>query len=430
MLLREEFTLETKQPISKSSRTLVIILFIALLTALGSELKIMPFEDAPFRFGLGSIIFFLALLIQPVPIIKTGIITGFTVVAFRALVDTLYTGNPISQQWVEHFPAALFYIVFAVCLKTINIEQIKSHPFMLGLYGIAFEVLANTMEQLTMTLFITQQRATYDEFLLFVAVAFLRSFFVVGFYSTITVSEQKKQMQQLLNIHSELYVESLYLQKSMAQIEQITADSFQLYKQLKPVDTSFSSELLRISQEIHEIKKDTERIYAGLSKIVTTKRSDTFLLSDLIRFVVEANENYANLLNKRISFTTACSTDMRTHEHIALLALLNNLVANAVEAIEQVGSIELTIHSTPQKTTFVVKDDGQGIKASMLSVIFDPGFTSKFNEAGIASTGIGLSHVQTIISRLQGNITVISAEWTTFTVTVPTKKLCSKEATK
>ena len=419
--------METTQPITKTSRTIAAILLIALITALSSEFKILPFEDAPFRFGLGSIAFFFALLIRPLPVLLTGIITGIIVVVFRAFLSFIYSDALFTEQLLHHFPAALFYIVFAACLNNIAIHQIKAQPFLLVFYGIVFEVLANTSEQLASSIFVTGIWPEPETFLLFIAVGFLRSFFVIGLYSTITFSEQKKQIQQLLSINANLYVETLYLQKSMNQVEQLTADSFQLYKQLKPYDRIISNEALRISQEIHEIKKDHQRIYAGLSKITSTDRADTFLLSDLLIFVVEANENYARSQDKHIDFSLVCPVDLKTDEHIALLAVLNNLMANAVEAIEQLGSVSLHVKSTEQHTIFTVEDNGVGIEPSILSIIFDAGYTSKYSTTGIASTGIGLSHVQAIMTRLSGTIEVTSEKTTIFTVTIPTKQLRKKE---
>ena len=53
-------------------------------------------------------------------------------------------------------------------------------------------------EHLASSIFVTGIWPEPETFLLFIAVGFLRSFFVVGLYSTITFSEQKKQIQQLL----------------------------------------------------------------------------------------------------------------------------------------------------------------------------------------------------------------------------------------
>lgn len=248
--------METTHSRTKATKMVFVMLVIALLTAIGSEVKIMPFENIPFRFGLGSIIFFFALLIRPLPIFFTGLITASTVILWRSLLDVLLYNDAFIAQLIEHLPAGLFYIVFALCFHFISLEEVKQRPFILGFCATAFEVIANTMEHIATGLLLLPQLETIDSFLLFVVVGLLRSFFVVGLYSIITLSEQKKQVQQLITIHSELYVEALYLQKSMEQIEQLTANSYQLYKKLKPSHPELSKEALTIAQEIHEIKKD------------------------------------------------------------------------------------------------------------------------------------------------------------------------------
>ena len=381
----------------------------------------MPFDEAPFRFGLGSIVFFLSILVRPVPIIKTGFVTAITVLLFRTGLDCLIYEEPL--QLFEHVPAALFYITFASCLHLARLENVRTRPFKLGLYGALFEIIANTVEQLTITLFITGQFISVSEYILFIAVAILRSYFVVGLFSTLAISEQKKRTEQLLNIGAELYVETLYLQKSIEQVEKMTANSFDLYKKLKPIDRTLSLKALMLSQEIHEIKKDSERIYAGLSKIFTTEHSDTYTLSDLLRLITQSNARYSEHLQKDIRFEVLFNEDFVTKKHISLLAMLNNIVANAIEAIETQGFIILEVNTTPNFITFTIENNGPVIPEHVLPVIFDPGYTTKFNENGIASTGIGLSHVQTIVHRLEGTITVSSNETTIFKINIPTYKL-------
>ncbi|WP_332651560.1 ATP-binding protein [Lysinibacillus sp. 54212] len=410
--------------ISKTPSSMATILLIAILTAIGSEIKIMPFDGAPFRFGLGSIIFFLAILIRPVPIIRTGIITACIVLVFRTLLDFLLYKEEIISHAFAHLPAALFYITFASCLYFLKIDSVRMRPFILGLYGALFEIVANSVEQLATSILLTQHWDLFDEFLLFIGVAFLRSFFVVGLFSSIAVTEQKKRTEQLLNIESELYVETLYLQKSMDTIEQITANGFDLYKKLKEIDQTLAIKALMLAQEIHEIKKDTERIYAGLSKIVTTERTASFLLSDLLRFCTEANARYSEHLGKRILFETTFNEDFETKESMLILAMLNNIIANAVEAIEQDGTILLSVSLTDNTTIFTIENNGPVISQQLLPVIFDPGYTTKYNASGVASTGIGLSHVQAIITHLEGTITVKSEHTTIFTIIIPTDSFC------
>ena len=81
----------------------------------------------------------------------------------------------------------------------------------------------------------------------------------------------------MLEVGSELYAETLYLQKSMNHIEQITASSHDLYRKLKKTELhQLSVQALLIAQEIHEVKKDSQRILSGLTKITVRKREDTF----------------------------------------------------------------------------------------------------------------------------------------------------------
>ena len=396
------------------------MVLIAVLTAVGGEVKFIPFEEEPFRFGLGSIIFFLATIIRPTSILKTGVVTAVTVFLFRLLLDVyIYDAS----SFIEHIPAALFYITFAVLLHIARLDRFRTDPVRLGFYGAVLETLANTVEQLAITLLITGQLILLDDYLLFIAVAVLRSYFVAGLFSAMALSEEKRRTEQLLGIGADLYAETLYLQKSMRQMEKITADGFELYKQLKESDNPLYFKALMLSQEIHEVKKDSERIYAGLSKIITAEHTDTYMLSGLLQLIIESNVRYGEFLHKDIRFEVAFEEDFETKEHILLLAMLNNIISNAIEAIEEEGFIKLAVETNKETTVFTIENNGPCIPDYVLPVIFDPGYTTKFSETGKPSTGIGLSHVQTIVQRLEGTMEVSSADTTVFTITLPTYKL-------
>ncbi|HJF30367.1 MAG TPA: sensor histidine kinase [Sporosarcina psychrophila] len=399
---------------------------IALLTAIASEIKVIPFNGENFRFGLGSIAFFLLILIRPsIPLIRTGFITGLTVVCFRLISDLTNEHISFFASFQNHFPAFLYYLLFAIGFSIIKIESYKASPLFLGAWAFLFEFIGNGAEHLMRYLLSTHVDLGMQEWALVGGMALFRSFFVVGLYSMITVSEQKKQVQEMLGVGADLYAESLYLQKSLDHIEQITAASHELYRKLKKENLQeLSVQALLITQEIHEVKKDTQRILSGISSISTEKRNNVRLLSEVLSLVVTANEKYSVLLRKKITFHISLSVDFETTQQIPLLALLNNLTANAVESIEQKGEIELTIFEEMAHTCFILKDTGEGIQEEDLPIIFEAGYTTKFNNHGVAATGIGLSHVQHIIQTLEGRIQVESSgEETFFRIQIPTKKL-------
>lgn len=401
----------------------LLIISVAIVTALAGEVKVIPFNGAPFRFGLGAVLFLLAVLILPLPLFLTGLVTGTVVVLFRTLLDVFLFDGALTASVISHIPAGLFYVVYALGLSIADFEKNKSRPFLLASIITMIEFVSNYIEQLTTTLFFPNITITVKDVALLFFVALIRSFFVVGIYSSITVKEQKRQMQQLLNFISNLYVEALYLKKSMNEIEQITAKSYNLYEQLKKHNPMLSVKALSIAQEIHEVKKDGQRIYAGLSKILNMEPSDAYLISELLQYVKEANEKYCEQLDKKIQITVSYNEDFYTNEHIPLLALLNNLVANAVEATENGGAIHISVINSNGSAKITVEDTGKGIPKNLIPVIFEPGFTTKFNREGMPSTGIGLSHVKAIVDKFNGTVQVESDETTIFTITIPLNQL-------
>ena len=112
---------------------------------------------------------------------------------------------------------------------------------------------------------------------------------------------------------------------------------------------------------------------------------------------------------------------------ISLDTLFISNVVDKLPYIDKDGNLVVFDESKEQgpyiNVSFTIENNGPCIPEYILPVIFDPGYTTKFNENGIASTGIGLSHVQTIAYRLEGTITVSSNETTIFTITIPTYKL-------
>ncbi|MEK4031070.1 MULTISPECIES: ATP-binding protein [Bacillaceae] len=326
---------------------------------------------------------------------------------------------------MTHFPAFLFYLLFSLGFGLIKIEAYKTSPFLLGAFATGIEFIANSVEHLLRYWLLQHTNLGLQEWALLFGIALFRSYFVVGLYSSITISEQKKRLQEMLGVRSELYVEILYLQKSMENIERITATSHDLYRKLKKGNMpELSVQALHISQEIHEVKKDSQRILSGLSKIYVQKKNDRIFLSDVFGFVITANQNYSELLKKKLTFHSSIGVDFETDRHIPLLALLNNLVANAVEAVKAEGCVDLSVYEKSEYTHFVIQDSGKGIPSEDLSLIFEPGYTTKYNDQGVAATGIGLSHVKEIIQNLQGEIYVESStEGTIFTIQIPTNEI-------
>lgn len=405
---------------SKTTYPLGVILLIGLLTALSGELKVTPFDEMSLRFGFGSIVFFIAILMCKVPIVSTGIITGIIVWLFRTFLDTMQLG---ALQLTENLPAMVFYVVFSLGLAFMNVNRWRSHPLILGIIGAVLELVANLIELVLHIFLLDEVLLSSKEYVILILAAMIRSFFVVGIYSTIVVSEQKKRTEQLLNIHSNLYVEALYIEKMMQNIEDVMAKSYSLYRSLQTKSDLSHMEALHIAQSIHEIKKDAQRINAGLSKITQDPSKGAYEMTELLQFVLKANKQYAQSQQKEIAIYIQHNENFKVKEHYLLLALMNNIVANAVEAIQKEGTISLFVQKEDEEVHISIQNSGPPIDSTMLEVLFDPGFTTKFNEYGHASTGIGLSHVKAIVEQLNGTIQVKSEQMTEFNMSIPLENL-------
>ncbi|MCM3269760.1 sensor histidine kinase [Paenibacillus elgii] len=414
------------------------ILLIALTTAIGAEIKVYPFHGDYFRMGLGASTFlFFLLFMRHLPYLKIGIITGIFSVCFQG-TEWLTHSTPLSftASLQNNVAAGVYYIVFALCMDRLRTTIHEYNPLRLGGLVSGIDLISNGAELFLRWLLLGVNVMEWDDWLLLLVLTVVRSYFVIGLYSSIVIgqmrvlhAEKEKRMEQMLHVGTGLYGETFYLQKSMGTIEAITEQSYILYSKLKEENLEhYGREALSIAQQIHEVKKDSQRILAGLTKLYDSEIVVDMSLAEMLGFVVKANEKYSRMFQKKIKFTTDLDADYRTGDFIPLLTIVNNLVSNAVEAIQEHGTISIRVYEESVETVFVVSDTGCGIRESHRGIIFQPGFTTKYNESGVAAAGIGLSHVRNIVHSLGGEIAVGSSEegtGTTFIVRLSTLKIRS-----
>jgi signal transduction histidine kinase len=114
--------------------------------------------------------------------------------------------------------------------------------------------------------------------------------------------------------------------------------------------------------------------------------------------------------------------DQDLHEVIADQVQMNqvlvNLLANAVPAMPDGGTLTIQTESGPGVVILRVRDSGIGMSEGTLERIFDPFFSTKEAKEG---TGLGLSVVADIVKAHGGKVNVESAvgNGSTFEITIP-----------
>ncbi len=177
-------------------------------------------------------------------------------------------------------------------------------------------------------------------------------------------------------------------------------------------------DIMEVSGELH---KDVERLSMvanRFSKIGATPEltpTNIYAELDACRAYMEKRAP------RRVTF------DFPTAESGTLLVAINpllfdwvieNLLRNALDAMDGQGSISALVHERDQKVIVDIADTGKGISARDVRRVFNPGFTTKKR-----GWGLGLSLVKRIIEEYHsGRISVLSSEpgkGTTFRIVLP-----------
>jgi two-component system sensor histidine kinase YcbA len=421
-----------------------ILTYVAMMIAVSvaGELKSYPIVES-LRVSLGTPVFFFFLLwsrkIHP---IVSGLLVGVAVVLFRVAIGIFFGDMLLLEAFERYIPVFFYYSVFGSLFHFLKVKNLHDKPFLIGLNGIIIEIVATIAEISVRSLYTNIPLRLHTLYLISV-IALIRSFFVLGFFSLILIREarsaedaQRRRNEQMLMLISNLYVEIVQLEKTMKNAEKLTGECYALYRDLKAAGQEvFSKRTLKIAGEIHEMKKDNQRIYAGLSKLLAKEKFSEFMpIDDIIQVIVVGNERYAYLLGRNITFNINVMGTHPPYNTFLLLSVVNNLVANAVEAIEQNGEIAIEAKIDLHMLVIKVKDNGSGISPRNRQLIFTPGFTTKFDPEGKASNGIGLSYVKEMIEQLNGLICLEEPQAhsdarykTIFTIRLPIVELSNKE---
>lgn len=140
--------------------------------------------------------------------------------------------------------------------------------------------------------------------------------------------------------------------------------------------------------------------------------------------VVKSGVDYMNSrISDKVTLTLA-----PTPEPIAIRVcpplfawVIENLCKNAIDAMQGVGSIAITIRQTRKKAIVEVRDSGKGIAKNHFKKVFQPGFTTKKR-----GWGLGLSLAKRIVEEYHGGRIFVKdselGKGTTFCIEMPLGK--------
>ena len=226
--------------------------------------------------------------------------------------------------------------------------------------------------------------------------------------------------------------EELVQARKLASLGRLTSGvAHELNNPLNNISTSIQILIEELGGEVTEYHKE---LLLGTEKEVDRGKNIVRALLEFSRarsFTMK-RVNFKDLINgvlKRIKFempdnirlTVDVAEDIYVHAGPERIErVLSNLIINAVQAMQNGGTITITACEQDENNmfSFQVQDTGSGIPKEYSAKIFDPFFTTK--EIGKGS-GLGLSIVYGIVEQHGGKISVFSeeGEGAIFTVSLP-----------
>ncbi len=177
------------------------------------------------------------------------------------------------------------------------------------------------------------------------------------------------------------------------------------------------SEVERLTKLLNELL-DLSRMQAG-SVPLHYKQISLYALVEAAISVLAEQAAKANVeLKNEIPPEFVLVADLDKVERI-----VENLIENGIRYNKAGGKVTARVNAA-QENSFSVEDTGIGIAEGNMKIIFER--FKRINKS-IPGTGLGLSIVKTMVDLHNGSILVSSKEGvgTTFTVTLPTKKLAA-----
>ena len=141
---------------------------------------------------------------------------------------------------------------------------------------------------------------------------------------------------------------------------------------------------------IKEIEKDVVRLNTIANRFSKIGSTPKLKKENIVTVTKQAYDYLESRSSKQIVFYfNASDTEIITNLNIELFGwVIENLIKNAIDAMQKEGVLELKIENTLKKVKITVSDTGKGMPKKLFKQIFKPGFTTKKRGWGL---GLSLS---------------------------------------
>lgn len=182
-------------------------------------------------------------------------------------------------------------------------------------------------------------------------------------------------------------------------------------------DAAEFGELGTITKQVERVSLITQNMlsFAGRRAL----QHEPVHLNELIEAVLAQISHQVPLGSIRVERDLAADLPTVPGDQERLQQLVNNIILNALQAMDGAGILTLQSQKTHESVEIIVRDTGPGIAKDALEKIFNPFYTTKKR-----GTGLGLAVSYGIVQAHEGSIDVdsIPGQGTRFRVQLPTQE--------
>lgn len=412
---------------------------IGFITALAAQLY-WNIYTSDFRISPAVILlpFLILTLGKSVSTIKICSITAGIIFLFRFLLSAR-AADALTDSASRLIPNCIFYLCYGLLFSsfipdknTVSYKRLLPSLFICDLLSNIVELSIAESQQPDP--FSVSMMGYLSVVALFRALLAFLLFIAERQYRTLLKKEEhENRYQRLFLMTTGLKNEIYFMKKNSEEIESVMSNAYRLYEKLSEMDVpeDMKTMSLAIARDVHEIKKDYIRIIQGIEQEISEEYDEKRMsFQDLLQILEQTTYHLLESKPVQIRLSFQCKDNFITREHYELMAILKNLVNNAIEAIEagtRKGHITIEEHLANGFYEFRVSDDGPGISPRHLPNIFKMGYSTKFDyKTGNIFRGVGLFGVKmTVEEEFRGTIEVESVQGTgtCFTIRIPAVSL-------
>ena len=307
------------------------LLIIGLVIALLGQIHFYPF-GTEFRITIAVIMFpFLLLYFRNLTISYAAISVAIFVLIIRTAIEVIFHNAIFETAIYKHIPASLYYICYGVIIDRLSFRAYVDKPlYFLVMISFA-DIASNFLELVFRNHFILKPFESILETVVLAAI--IRSvitlclYLFIKYYNLIIMKEEhQKRYNDLLVITAKMKSEIFFLKKSMQDIENAMEKSYIIYNSLNDINDidhinieQIQSNSLGLSIQIHEIKKDYNRIVMNMEKILPAKDvANSMKISEIFNIIQGLFSRYIEGLNKDIDLSFKVKRDYLTDKFLTI----------------------------------------------------------------------------------------------------------------